>query len=101
VYGGGGVGLAGAARVTLLREEARAARRRVTAQRTQPDPPTGNGVYGRGRASSRSRVTSAAPASPTPPPPYTAAVASRRALLARVTGPRPLLRLLVACRTES
>jgi lysophospholipase L1-like esterase len=49
VYGGGGVGLAGAALVTLLREEARAARRRVTAQRTQPDPPTGNGVYGRGR----------------------------------------------------
>jgi lysophospholipase L1-like esterase len=50
VYGGGGVGLAGAALVTLLREEARAARRRVVAQRTQADPPTGNGVYGRGRS---------------------------------------------------
>src|SRR4051794_10218301 len=49
VYGGGGVGLAGAALVTLLREEARAARRRVTAQGGQGDPPTGNGVYGRGR----------------------------------------------------
>jgi len=48
-YGGGGVGLAGAALVTLLREEARAARRRVTANRAQADPPTGNGVYGRGR----------------------------------------------------
>ncbi|WP_369136697.1 SGNH/GDSL hydrolase family protein [Modestobacter versicolor] len=48
-YGGGGVGLAGAALVTLLREEARAARRRVIANRAQADPPTGNGVYGRGR----------------------------------------------------
>ena len=49
VYGGGGVGLAGAALVTLLREEARSARRRVIANGTQADPPTGNGVYGRGR----------------------------------------------------
>ena len=49
VYGGGGVGLAGAALVTLLREEARAARRRVTANTAKADPPTGNGVYGRGR----------------------------------------------------
>ena len=48
-YGGGGVGLAGAALVTLLREEARAARRRVTARAAKADPPTGNGVYGRGR----------------------------------------------------
>ena len=48
VYGGGGVGLAGAALVTLLREEARAARRTVQSHRTQADPPTGNGVYGRG-----------------------------------------------------
>ncbi|GAA4752388.1 SGNH/GDSL hydrolase family protein [Modestobacter marinus] len=48
-YGGGGVGLAGAALVTLLREEARAARRRVKANPSQADPPTGNGVYGRGR----------------------------------------------------
>jgi lysophospholipase L1-like esterase len=48
VYGGGGVGLAGAALVTLLREEARAARRTVQSHRTQADPPTGNGRYGRG-----------------------------------------------------
>ena len=47
-YGGGGVGLAGAALVALLREEARAARRRVDARR-QPDPPSGDGVYGRRR----------------------------------------------------
>jgi lysophospholipase L1-like esterase len=49
VYGGGGVGLAGAALVTLLREEARSARRRITAGTGMGDPPTGNGVYGRGR----------------------------------------------------
>ncbi|TKJ18797.1 SGNH/GDSL hydrolase family protein [Blastococcus sp. CCUG 61487] len=47
-YGGGGVGLAGAIVVALLREEARAARRRVEARR-QPDPPSGDGIYGRGR----------------------------------------------------
>jgi len=47
-YGGGGVGLAGAALVALLREEARAARRRVDARR-EPDPPSGDGVYGRRR----------------------------------------------------
>jgi lysophospholipase L1-like esterase len=49
VYGGGGVGLAGAALVTLLRTEARTARRRVSARTAKADPPTGNGVYGRGR----------------------------------------------------
>ena len=49
VYGGGGVGLAGAALVTLLREEARSARRRITAGTVKGDPPTGNGLYGRGR----------------------------------------------------
>ena len=48
-YGSGGVGLAGAALVALLREEARAARRRVTERTAKGDPPTGNGVYGRGR----------------------------------------------------
>ncbi|SOC47111.1 Lysophospholipase L1 [Blastococcus aggregatus] len=47
-YGGGGVGLAGAALFALIREEARAARRRVDARR-DPDPPSGDGVYGRGR----------------------------------------------------
>jgi lysophospholipase L1-like esterase len=49
VYGGGGVGIAGAALVTLLRKEARAARRRVTANTAKADPPTGAGLYGRGR----------------------------------------------------
>ncbi|MQA34507.1 SGNH/GDSL hydrolase family protein [Modestobacter roseus] len=48
-YGGGGLGLAGAGLVTLLRQEARAARRRVVARTAKADPPTGNGVYGRGR----------------------------------------------------
>ncbi len=47
-YGSGGVGLAGVVVFTLLREEARAARRRVDARR-EPDPPSGDGVYGRGR----------------------------------------------------
>lgn len=48
-YGGGGVGLAGAALVTVLREEARLARRRVAANTAQVDPPTGEGVYGSAR----------------------------------------------------
>jgi lysophospholipase L1-like esterase len=49
-YGGGGVGLAWAVLVTLLREEARAARRRVSVRTAQAEPPpSGNGVYGRGR----------------------------------------------------
>jgi len=48
-YGGGGVGLAGAALVALLREEARAARRKVEARTAKADPPSGDGVYGRGR----------------------------------------------------
>src|SRR4051812_6012384 len=48
--GGGGVGLAGAALFALLREEARAARRKVEARTSKEDPPSGDGVYGRGRA---------------------------------------------------
>ncbi|MBW8766469.1 MAG: SGNH/GDSL hydrolase family protein, partial [Geodermatophilales bacterium] len=48
-YGGGSVTLAGAALVALLREEARAARRRVEARTSKQDPPSGDGVYGRGR----------------------------------------------------
>jgi lysophospholipase L1-like esterase len=48
-YGGGGVGIAGAALVALLHEEARAARRKVQARTDKCDPPSGNGVYGRGR----------------------------------------------------
>ncbi|MFL6096179.1 MAG: SGNH/GDSL hydrolase family protein [Blastococcus sp.] len=49
VYGGGSVGLAGAALFALLREEARAARRKVEARTSKEDPPSGDGVYGRGR----------------------------------------------------
>jgi lysophospholipase L1-like esterase len=48
-YGGGGVSLAGAALVTLLREQARSARRKVEARTSKQDPPSGNGIYGRGR----------------------------------------------------
>ncbi|TYP86251.1 SGNH/GDSL hydrolase family protein [Blastococcus xanthinilyticus] len=48
-YGGGGVGIAGAALVALLHEEARAARRKVEARTDKSDPPSGDGVYGRGR----------------------------------------------------
>ena len=47
-YGGGGFGIAGAALVALLREEARAARRNIEARSHQSDPPSGDGVYGRG-----------------------------------------------------
>src|SRR5690242_339804 len=45
-YGSGGVGLAGAALVALLREEARAARRKVEARTAKQDPPSGDGLYG-------------------------------------------------------
>lgn len=46
---GGGVGLLGAAFYALLQEEARAARRKVVARTAKDDPPSGDGVYGRGR----------------------------------------------------
>ena len=46
---GGGVGLAGAVFYALLREEARAARRKVEARTSKDDPPSGDGSYGRGR----------------------------------------------------
>ena len=49
-YGGGGISLAGAALLTLLREQARSARRKVEARTSKEDPPSGDGVYGRGRA---------------------------------------------------
>ncbi|MGK5115511.1 MULTISPECIES: SGNH/GDSL hydrolase family protein [unclassified Geodermatophilus] len=49
VYGGGGLGLAGAGAVALLRAQARAARRRVEARTLKSDPPSGDGIYGRGR----------------------------------------------------
>ena len=45
-YGGGSVGLAGAALFALLREEARAARRKVEARTNKQDPPSGDGIYG-------------------------------------------------------
>ncbi|MCA0144536.1 SGNH/GDSL hydrolase family protein [Blastococcus sp. LR1] len=48
-YGGGSVTVAGAALFALLREEARAARRTVEAHTDRNDPPSGDGVYGRGR----------------------------------------------------
>ncbi|MCW2682852.1 MAG: Lysophospholipase L1-like esterase [Blastococcus sp.] len=49
-YGGGGVGLAGAALFALLRKEARAARRVIEARNLkETPPPSGNGVYGRGK----------------------------------------------------
>lgn len=46
VYGGGGVGLAGAGLVALLRQEARLARRAVASRTAKADPPTGEGRYG-------------------------------------------------------
>jgi lysophospholipase L1-like esterase len=49
MYGGGGLGLAGAMLVAVLRGEARSARRRVEARVSRADPPTGNGRYGSGR----------------------------------------------------
>ncbi|MEI4270754.1 SGNH/GDSL hydrolase family protein [Klenkia sp. LSe6-5] len=49
VYGGGGLGLAGAGLATLLRQEARLARRRVESRTSKADPPTGEGRYGRYR----------------------------------------------------
>jgi lysophospholipase L1-like esterase len=49
VYGGGSVALGGVALAALLREEARAARRKVEARTSKDDPPSGDGIYGRGR----------------------------------------------------
>ena len=46
---GGGLGLLGAALYALLAEEARAARRKVEARTAKDDPPSGDGIYGRGR----------------------------------------------------
>src|SRR5215207_10613007 len=48
-YGGGSVALGGVALAALLREEARAARRNIESRTTKGDPPSGDGVYGRGR----------------------------------------------------
>jgi lysophospholipase L1-like esterase len=46
---GGGVGLIGAALYALIHEEARSARRKVEARTAKDDPPSGDGIYGRGR----------------------------------------------------
>ena len=48
-YGGGGLGLAGAGMLAVLRQQARSARRRVESNNLRGDPPSGEGVYGRGR----------------------------------------------------
>ncbi|MFW3170512.1 SGNH/GDSL hydrolase family protein [Geodermatophilus sp. CPCC 206100] len=48
-YGGGGLGLAGAGMVAVLRAQARSARRRVEARTSKSEPPSGDGIYGRGR----------------------------------------------------
>jgi lysophospholipase L1-like esterase len=48
-FGGSGVGLAGAAFVALLKQEARAARRNIESRGVTEDPPSGDGTYGRGR----------------------------------------------------
>jgi lysophospholipase L1-like esterase len=48
-FGGGSVALGSAALVALLREEARAARRNIESRTDKAGPPSGDGVYGRGR----------------------------------------------------
>jgi lysophospholipase L1-like esterase len=48
-YGGGGVGLAGAGLLGVLRLQARSARRRVEANSSRQDPPSGDGIYGKKR----------------------------------------------------
>ncbi len=48
-YGGGGVGLAGAGLLGVLRLQARSARRRVEANSSRKDPPSGDGTYGKKR----------------------------------------------------
>jgi lysophospholipase L1-like esterase len=52
-YGGGSVALGGAALVALLREEARAARRRVESRNVKADPPSGDGIYGQASRKSK------------------------------------------------
>jgi lysophospholipase L1-like esterase len=54
-FGSGGLGLAGFGFVALLRQEAKAARRRVQARPRMPDPPSGDGVYGRSSGRRRER----------------------------------------------
>src|SRR4051794_26516397 len=47
--GGGGAGLLSAGLVAPPPAEARAARRKVEARTAKDDPPSGDGIYGRGR----------------------------------------------------
>jgi lysophospholipase L1-like esterase len=54
-YSGGSVGLAGAALYALLREEARAARRKVEARTSKDAPPSGDGIYGQTSGKDRSK----------------------------------------------
>jgi lysophospholipase L1-like esterase len=55
VYGGGSVALGGVALAALLREEARAARRKVEARTSKDDPPSGDGVYGQSSGKGRGK----------------------------------------------
>src|SRR5688500_8835245 len=48
-FGSGGIGLAGAAFVALLKQEARTARRAIEARGVTQDPPSGDGIYGHQR----------------------------------------------------
>jgi lysophospholipase L1-like esterase len=54
-YGGGSLGLGFAALVALLREEARAARRKVEARTNKQDPPSADGIYGHAREKGRAK----------------------------------------------
>jgi lysophospholipase L1-like esterase len=55
VYGGGSVALGGVALAALLREEARAARRKVEARTSKDDPPSGDGIYGQSSGKGRGK----------------------------------------------
>lgn len=49
IYGGGGLGVLGAAVAGLLMSEAKLARRKVEERTPKDDPPSGDGKWGRGR----------------------------------------------------
>ncbi|SNS72791.1 Lysophospholipase L1 [Geodermatophilus pulveris] len=54
-YGGGGLGLAGAGVLAVLRQQARSARRHVESRTVRIPPPGGAGVYGRSGQRGRAR----------------------------------------------
>lgn len=54
-FGSGGIGLASAGFVALLRQEARTARRAIESRGVRQDPPSGDGVYGRSPRHRRER----------------------------------------------